>query len=71
MSLAIAQPASAEDVATGQTVNETVVVYGSRLDNYASIVAHRKHVGAAGTIYAALQHGRLGLYFQSKPQFTR
>ena len=61
MSLAAsAQPAPALEVATAQTaiepVNETVVVYGTRPANYASLVAHRKYSGAAGIQYAALQH---------------
>jgi hypothetical protein len=39
---------------------ETVVVYGTRPANYASLVAHRKHRGAAGVLYAAARHERLG-----------
>ena len=57
MSLAAsAQPAPATKVAAAQTVIETVVVYGTKPANYASLVAHRKYSGAAGTQYAALQH---------------
>ena len=63
MSLAAsAQPAPAEKVftvtemATAQTAIETVVVYGTKPANYASLVAHRKHVSAAGIQFAALQH---------------
>jgi hypothetical protein len=39
---------------------ETVVVYGAKPANYASLVAHRKHRGAAGVRYAAARHQRLG-----------
>ena len=62
MSLAAsAWPAPATEVDTAQTANETVVVYGTRPANYASLVAHRKHRGAVWTLYAALQHEGLGI----------
>jgi hypothetical protein len=54
------QPKPATEVATAQTAIETVVVYGTRPANYASLVAHRKHRSTAGTNYAAMQHGGLG-----------
>ena len=41
-------------------VNEIVTVYGTKPANYASLVAHRKYMGGAGTRYAAAQHQRLG-----------
>ena len=62
MSLASAQSKPATEVAMAQTAIETVVVYGHRPANYASLVAHRKHPGAAGTNYAAVQHGGLKIF---------
>ena len=59
MSLANMQPKPAMKVATEQTAIETVVVFGHRPANYANLIAHRKHTGAAGTNYAAVQHGGL------------
>jgi hypothetical protein len=62
MSLAAGvQPVPATEVDAAQTANETVVVYGTKPANYAGLVAHRKHKGAAGTPYAALRHEGLGM----------
>jgi hypothetical protein len=62
MSLAAsARPAPATEVNTAQPAYETVVVYGTKPANYASLVAHRKHRGAVGTLFAALQHEGLGI----------
>ena len=60
MSLASRQPTPAMEADTAQTANETVVVYGTKPANHASLVAHREHEGAAGTPYAALRHEGLG-----------
>ena len=56
MSLASTQPKPAIEAAPVQTAIETVVVYGTKPADYASLVAHRKHVSAAGIQFAALQH---------------
>jgi hypothetical protein len=60
MLLVSTQPKPAIEVATVQTTIETVVVFGHRPANYASLVAHRKHKGTAGTNYAAMPHAGLG-----------
>ena len=50
----------ASELQTDTAVNETVIVYGTRPANYASIVAHRKQARAGGARYAAAPHERLG-----------
>ena len=48
MSLASAQPKPATVVTSAQTTTsaiETVIVFGHRPANYASLIAHRKHAG--------------------------
>ena len=53
------QPKPAMEMATAQTAIETVVVYGTRPANYASLVAHRVHRASVGPKYAALRGGGL------------
>ena len=61
MSLVSAQPKPPTQMASiQQTAIETVVVYGTRPANYASLVADRKDRGAAGTYYAANWNKGLG-----------
>ena len=74
MSLVGTRPTPAVQVASiQQTAIETVVVYGTKPANYASLVAHRKEKGnyaslvadrkdrgAVGTYYAAMWHKGLG-----------